>query len=122
MTNGLTPERLQVLVNIMRDARSRQFAAGKKSTLTQDHLIAAVEELCALKTWGYIALSPAEKQSGLDRVKQAENLIGQLPRPHDGAVTWMLNFGRDGTCQELRRMADIEWDPHTQSAKPRVFK
>ena len=41
-----------------------------------------------------IELTPAERQSGHDRVRQAEGLIRQLPDDHDGRNGWLLNFGR----------------------------
>lgn len=48
----------------------------------------------AKKPAGVIELTPAEIQSGLDRVRFAEGLIRQLPEDHDGRNTWLLNYGR----------------------------
>lgn len=42
---------------------------------------------------GNIALTPAEIESGLDRVKWAESLIKQLPEDHEGRNSWLLNYG-----------------------------
>lgn len=42
----------------------------------------------------HIALTPAETQSGMDRVRWAENLIRQLPEDHDGRNSWLLNYAR----------------------------
>lgn len=42
-----------------------------------------------------IQLTPAEVQSGLDRVRWAEGLIKQLPEDHDGRNSWLLNYGTD---------------------------
>lgn len=42
-----------------------------------------------------IRLTPAELQSGLDRVRHAEGLIRQLPEDHDGRNSWLLNYARD---------------------------
>ena len=42
----------------------------------------------------HIALTPAEVQSGHDRVRWAEGLIRQLPADHDGRNSWLLNYGR----------------------------
>lgn len=42
-----------------------------------------------------IQLTPAEVQSGLDRVRWAEGLIKQLPENHDGRNSWLLNYGTD---------------------------
>jgi hypothetical protein len=49
-----------------------------------------------------ITLSPAELQSGLDRVKAAEGLIQQLPPTHDGRNTWLLNYGRGAEALDMR--------------------
>lgn len=43
---------------------------------------------------GHIALTPAEIQSGMDRVRWAENLIRQLPEDHDGRNSWLLNYSK----------------------------
>lgn len=40
-----------------------------------------------------IELTPAEIQSGLDRVRWAELLIEQLPVDHEGRNSWLLNYG-----------------------------
>lgn len=40
-----------------------------------------------------IRLTKAEIQSGMTRVKWAENLILQLPETHDGRNSWLLNYG-----------------------------
>lgn len=42
-----------------------------------------------------IELTPAELQSGLNRVRWAEGLIKQLPENHDGRNSWLLNYGSD---------------------------
>lgn len=39
-----------------------------------------------------IKLTPAEIQSGHDRVRWAEGLIRQLPVDHDGRNSWLLNY------------------------------
>ncbi len=49
-----------------------------------------------------IQLTPAEVQSGLDRVRYAELLINQLPLNHDGANTWLLNYGIGERAQRLQ--------------------
>lgn len=41
-----------------------------------------------------IKLTPAEIQSGLDRVRWAEGLIRQLPETHDGRNSWLMNYGQ----------------------------
>lgn len=40
-----------------------------------------------------IELAPAEIQSGVSRVKWAEDLIRQLPETHEGRNSWLLNYG-----------------------------
>lgn len=40
-------------------------------------------------------LSPAERQSGYDRLMHATGLILQLPRDHDGRNTWLMNYAKD---------------------------
>lgn len=45
-------------------------------------------------TAAHIALTPAEIQSGMDRVRWAENLIRQLPEDHDGRNSWLLNYSK----------------------------
>lgn len=40
-----------------------------------------------------ITLTPAEIQSGHDRVQWAENLIRQLPGHHEGRNSWLKNYG-----------------------------
>lgn len=37
-------------------------------------------------------VTPAEIQSGHDRVRWAEGLIRQLPVDHDGRNSWLLNY------------------------------
>lgn len=44
---------------------------------------------------GVIRLTKAEIQSGLNRVRWAEDLIRQLPESHDGRNSWLQNFGSD---------------------------
>lgn len=50
-----------------------------------------------------IKLSKHEMQSGLTRVGNAEGLILQLPKDHDGRNTWLLNYGQGAIAEELRR-------------------
>jgi len=42
-----------------------------------------------------IPLTEPEIQSGLNRVRQAANLIRQLPEDHDGRNTWLMNYGEE---------------------------
>jgi hypothetical protein len=41
-----------------------------------------------------IELTPVEIQSGMDRVRWAENLIRQLPPNHEGRNSWLLNYAK----------------------------
>ena len=50
-----------------------------------------------------IPLTPAEVQSGMDRVRYAELLILQLPEDHDGRNTWLLNYGVKDDASTLRQ-------------------
>lgn len=47
-----------------------------------------------------IQLTPAEIQSGHDRVRWAEGLIKQLPDDHDGRNSWPLNYGSDKDARQ----------------------
>lgn len=49
-----------------------------------------------------IELTPHEVQSGLDRVRAAENLIIQMPDDHDGRASWLLNYGHGDEAQAMR--------------------
>ena len=50
-----------------------------------------------------IALSAAEIQSGLTRVRWAELLIQQLPEDHEGRNSWLMNYGTDNAKPEPGR-------------------
>jgi hypothetical protein len=50
----------------------------------------------------YIALTPAEVQSGFSRVKWAQGLIEQMPADHDGRNSWLLNYGIGLEAETLR--------------------
>lgn len=57
-----------------------------------------------------IKLTPAEIQSGHDRVRWAEGLITQLPDTHDGRNSWLLNYGV-GEEAKKRRAAWLAGNP-----------
>jgi hypothetical protein len=57
----------------------------------------------------YIALTPAEVQSGFSRVKWAQGLIEQLPADHDGRNSWLLNYGIGPEAETLR----VRWMAET---------
>ena len=42
-----------------------------------------------------IFLTKAELESGLTRVRWAEELIKQLPKEHEGRNSWLLNYGEE---------------------------
>lgn len=47
-----------------------------------------------------IQLTPAEIQSGVDRVQWAKGLIEQLPTDHDGRNSWLMNYGNNADNKE----------------------
>lgn len=49
-----------------------------------------------------IQLTPAEIQSGHDRVRWAEGLILQLPANHDGRNSWLPNYGTGDESDAIR--------------------
>jgi len=61
--------------------------------------------------------SVAEIQSGLTRVRAAENLILQLPSDHGGRTTWLLNYGTGPQAVALRARRGIKFDDETLSAE-----
>lgn len=73
---------------------------------------------------GYtLQLTVPEVQSKINRVLNAEGLIKQLPKDHDGRNTWLLNFGISDeakTIRETHKLIDacIVWNEETQSLNP----
>ena len=63
-----------------------------------------------------IKLSKFEKQSKYNRVQNAEGLILQLPKTHDGRNTWLLNYGIKEEAQQLRLKRNISFDEKTMSS------
>jgi hypothetical protein len=61
---------------------------------TGDAGVLVVKAVVDALAGGYIALTPAELQSGHDRVRWAEGLIRQLPEHHDGRNSWLMNYGQ----------------------------
>lgn len=64
-----------------------------------------------------IKLSKFELQSGLNRVRYAENLILQLPDTYEGRNTWLINYGISKEAKKLRKKRNIKFIKKTQSAK-----
>lgn len=64
---------------------------------TGDSGVLVVKSVIVSLAGVYIALTPAELQSGHDRVRWAEGLIRQLPEDHDGRNSWLLNYGKPST-------------------------
>lgn len=62
-------------------------------------------------------LTPFEVQSGLDRVRNAEGLILQLPPNHDGRNTWLLNYGVGEEAVARRLNRGILFLENTQAAE-----
>jgi len=63
------------------------------------------EKLYTMFNRKVIDLTPAEIQSGLDRVRWAERLIKQLPENHDGRNSWLLNYGSDAAESQKHHAA-----------------
>lgn len=63
-----------------------------------------------------IKLNVAEIQGQLTRVHWAEKLISQLPSNHEGAQSWLLNYGIEKDAILLRKMTGLKFDKKTQSA------
>lgn len=53
--------------------------------------------------FGFIPLTEAEAQSGLNRVRGAEDLILQLSEEHEGRNTWLMNYGVGEEAYKIRR-------------------
>ena len=64
-----------------------------------------------------IQRTPFEKQSGYDRIRQAEGLVRQLPVDHDGRNTWLLNYGVSDEAAALRKKRKLTFDELTQAAE-----
>lgn len=96
-------------------ARTIQSWPTGTNLLTADQARAMLEHVLGTVADGaikvpYIELTPAEIQSGLDRVRWAETLIKQLPEWHDGRNSWLLNYGSD----KAERQA--EWAKRNQDS------
>jgi hypothetical protein len=58
-----------------------------------------------------------EVQSGVDRLKFAEQLMSKnIPPGHEGRDTWLLNYGRGPEARAMRREQGIGFDEDTQAA------
>lgn len=83
------------------------FADGevsfKRVEEVRDWMRSEAKERAADIAASTISLTPAEMQSGLDRVRFAELLIRQLPEDHDGRNTWLLNYARDKKVESAPR-------------------
>ena len=64
-----------------------------------------------------VQFNTQEIQSGLNRISNAECLILQLPKTHDGRNTWLLNYGTGFEAQSLRSNRGIAFDWGTMSAE-----
>ena len=63
-------------------------------------------------------LTSHEVQSGADRVRNAEELILQLPKDHDGRNTWLMNYGVGDEANALRYGRRLLFNPATRAAVP----
>lgn len=66
-----------------------------------------------------ILLTKCETQSGCDRQDNAEGLIEQLPKDHDGRNTWLLNYGKRKESVALRKKDDLLYQPNFRAAESR---
>ena len=64
-----------------------------------------------------VKLTKAEAQSGLSRVRYAENLILQLPADHEGRNTWLMNYGVRGEARAFRAEQKLGWVRETEAAE-----
>jgi hypothetical protein len=67
-----------------------------------------------------IELTPAEIQSGHNRIQWAEGLIEQLPSDHDGRNSWLLNYGRNAEADRIR--AEHQQPRKPLGYEPRIVK
>jgi hypothetical protein len=63
-----------------------------------------------------VFFTKAEVQSGLDRIRNAEGLITQLPVTHNGRNTWLMNYGTGAEAQELRAKRGLIFMPNLRAA------
>lgn len=61
-----------------------------------------------------IQLSTVEIHSGLNRQRNAEKLIQQPPKDHDGRNSWLLNYGVSDEAETMRTKRDLQWIKRTQ--------
>lgn len=68
-----------------------------------------------------IRLTPHEIQSTFNRQKQAEGIIVQMPQSHEGASTWLLNYGVSPAAEQVRTRwcidtgKSLKFDEETQA-------
>lgn len=67
-------------------------------------------------------LTPAEIQSGHNRLQWAQGLIEQLPANHDGRNSWLLNHGDGETYDTKRAERGLHMDPETKSARATLLE
>lgn len=72
----------------------------------RDELRARIE-----KAGRSISLTDVEIASNFDRVRWAETLIAQLPNEHEGAASWLMNYGTGESGARLRKELR-ERNPH----------
>ena len=61
-----------------------------------------------------ITLSNTEIQSGIDRVRMAQNLIEQLPNQNETKENWLLMFGRGSYWNSQREKRNLIWSKNKQ--------
>jgi len=97
---GIFAEALEgCYINVIEDTKCPHCGEETKPTAGLEwntQALAQLMETCVeahQSSMPVIGLTPAEVQSGHDRVKWAEGLIRQLPRTHEGRNSWLMNFG-----------------------------
>jgi len=64
-----------------------------------------------------IFLTKHEIQAGSNRQNNAEGIILQLPKDHNGRNTWLLNYGVREEALAMRKKHDLKWLSHAQAAE-----
>lgn len=92
---------------------------GDQQITTSQALTRAFDEGARSASRQAIMLSSAEIQSGSSRVKWAQGLVEQLPKPHDGRDSWLLNYGVGEEYDRWRSEQGVAWDETEQCARTR---
>lgn len=100
----------------MDDKLRRLLALGVGVHLDKDQVKTIADHIQHLEALAHAEMAPSirlsvgEIQSGFSRVRWAEGLICQLPSHHEGAQSWLLNYGTKPRAEELRAKKGLKWD------------